>query len=277
MTATAGEPDPPGEVISVVGRLRAAGCVFAEEEAAALLRSTSDPRRLEQMTQRREAGWPLEQVVGRVDFGGLQLSVGRHVFVPRQRSLLLARLATAIARRQPAPVLLEVCAGAAPIASAVTRAVSGVEAHAGDIDVRALRHARRNLPVDAGVHRGHLLDAVPASLQARVTLLVAVPPYVPLAAAAQLPREAREHEPARALFGGRDGLDHVRALLDAARHRLAPDPRVLVELHTGQYDAAATHAERQGYRPRRHDGEDGQTVVLDLASRAGSAFQTLAG
>jgi hypothetical protein len=50
---------------------------------------------------------------------------------------------------------------------------------------------------DARVHHGHLLDATPATLRRRVTLLVAVPPYMPLAAAALLPREAREHEPAQ--------------------------------------------------------------------------------
>lgn len=81
-----------------------------------------------------------------------------------------------------------------------------------------------------------------------MTVLVAVPPHVPLPAATLLPRKAREHEPARALFGGSNGLDHVRELVDTAQCWLAPDARVLVELHTGQQLPAVTHATAAGYR-----------------------------
>jgi release factor glutamine methyltransferase len=260
---------PPGtrpapERTALIERLRAVGCVYAEDEATVLAQATPDPQRLEQLIRRREAGQPLEQVVGWVDFGGLRLAVGPGVFVPRQRSLLLARICTRLARAQEAPVLLEACAGAAPIASTVARAVPGLETHASDIDLNAVRYARRNLTLDARVHHGHLLDATPAALRRRVTLLVAVPPYVPLAAAALLPREAREHEPARALFGGHDGLDHVRELINTARPWLAPHARILVELHSGQYQAAAAHAQYTGCSTRRHDSSDGQTSVLDL-------------
>lgn len=216
------------------------------------------------MVRRREAGWPLEHVVGWVDFGGHRLSVGRAVFVPRQRSLFLAGLAVRSARRRRAPVLLEAYAGVAPLAATAAAALPGLEVHTTDVDAAALRHARRNLPPGSGVHRGEVLDGLPPSLASRVTLLVAVPPYVPLAAAAQLPHEARVHEPARALFGGADGLDPLRALLRAAPPWLAPGAQVLVELHRDQQDAAAAHAERSGYRAARHDADDGQTTVLAL-------------
>ncbi len=103
---------------------------------------------------------------------------------------------------------------------------------------------------------GHLLDATPPSLRGRVTLLVAGAPYVPLGAAELLPREARDYEPAQALFGGHHGLDYVRELVNAARPWLASDARVLTELHSGQYEAAA-HAERTGFNTRRHDGRVG--------------------
>ncbi|MGH3844475.1 MAG: putative protein N(5)-glutamine methyltransferase, partial [Pseudonocardiaceae bacterium] len=65
-----------------------------------------------------------------------------------------------------------------------------------------------------------------------------------------------------------DGLDHVRELVDGARPWLAPDAHVLVELHSGQYGAAAAHAERASFTTRRHDGDDGHTTVLDLVAGA---------
>lgn len=87
---------------------------------------------------------------------------------------------------------------------------------------------------------------------------------MPLGAAEHLPRQAREYEPAQALFGGHDGLDYVRELVNGARPWLAPDARVLMELQSRQYEAAAAHAEHTGFSTRRHDGCDGQTTVLDL-------------
>lgn len=254
-------------------RLRSAGCVFAEQEAQALRRASADPDELERLTRRREHGEPLEQVVGAVRFAGRRLAVGPGVFVPRQRSLLLARLATTRARAQPSPVLLEACAGVAPVASAVAHRVPRVRAHASDLDEVALDHARRNLPPDAGTWQGHLLEATPPSLRGEVSLLVAVPPYVPLHAAGLLPREAREHEPARALFGGADGLDVVRELIDTAAPWLAPGGRVLLELHASQCAAAALHAERAGWTSRAHRAGDGQTAVLELTGVQVTGFR----
>ena len=260
-----GAADPLSDIDALVERLRSAGCVFAEDEADVLTRAVPDLRLREHLVQRRERGEPLEHLVGSVEFGAQRLAVGPGVFVPRQRSLLLARLAIQHARAHPEPVLLEAFAGVAPIASAAAHTLPALETHASDIDPHALAYARRNLPVRAGVHHGPLLDATPVALLGRVAVLAAVPPYVPVGAAQLLPREARDHEPAHALFGGRDGLDHVRDLLDRARQWLAPAGRVLLELNARQHDATVLHAAQVGLgRPRRHAGQDGQTVVLDL-------------
>lgn len=59
-------------------------------------------------------------------------------------------------------------------------------------------------------------------------------------------------------------VDHVRELVNGAGPWLAPDAQMLVELHCGQYEAAGAHAQRAGFTPRRHEGSDGQTTVLDL-------------
>ncbi|MGN0064204.1 MAG: hypothetical protein ACI379_08170, partial [Nocardioides sp.] len=74
-------------------RLRAAGCVFAEDEADALLSTTDDPQLRERLVRRREAGEPLEQVLGWAEVGGVRVAVRPGVFVPRRRTELLARLA----------------------------------------------------------------------------------------------------------------------------------------------------------------------------------------
>src|SRR6476661_8913753 len=83
---------------AVVARLRAAGCVFAEDEARLLLTEAGSPADLERMVGRRVAGVPLEHVLGWAEFGGLRIAVGPGVFVPRRRTELLVEEAVPLAR-----------------------------------------------------------------------------------------------------------------------------------------------------------------------------------
>jgi release factor glutamine methyltransferase len=80
-------------VTDTVARLRAAGCVFAEDEAAVLHAAAADEAALLELVRRRAEGEPLEQVVGYADFCGVRVRLRRGVFVPRVRSELLVRLA----------------------------------------------------------------------------------------------------------------------------------------------------------------------------------------
>ncbi len=102
---------------SVVARLRAAGCVFAEDEAALLIEAGGD---LDALVERRCAGEPLEYILGWVSFCGLRIAVEPGVFVPRQRTALLAREAIGCAR--PAAVVVDLCCGSGAIGAAVRAA-----------------------------------------------------------------------------------------------------------------------------------------------------------
>ncbi|NTW40517.1 MAG: putative protein N(5)-glutamine methyltransferase, partial [Cellulomonadaceae bacterium] len=64
----------------VVARLRAAGCVFAEDEAALLLAAAASPEDLEAMVAQRVTGLPLEQILGWAEFAGLRVAIDPGVF-----------------------------------------------------------------------------------------------------------------------------------------------------------------------------------------------------
>jgi release factor glutamine methyltransferase len=81
----------------IVGRLRAAGCVFAEDEAAIIEASAQSADELEAMVAARVGGLPLEQVVGWAEFHGRRVVVDPGVFVPRRRSEFLVDIAVALA------------------------------------------------------------------------------------------------------------------------------------------------------------------------------------
>jgi release factor glutamine methyltransferase len=243
----------------VAARLRAAGCVFAEDETRLLLDAAASPAELARFVERRVAGEPLEYILGWVEFCGLRVAVQSGVFVPRRRTELLARQAASLAR--PGDVVVELCCGSGAVGAAVLAAVPGVELHAVDLDPVSVRCARRN--VGDRVYLGDLFVPLPPKLRGRVAVLLANAPYVPTAALATMPPEARLHEPRVALDGGRDGLDVLRRVIGGAPDWLAPGGAVLVESSRAQAGLLAADVTRVGLRPRvARDDETGATIVI---------------
>lgn len=247
---------------ALAARLRAAGCVFAEDEARLLLAVPWDDAERERRVVRREVGEPLETILGFVEFGGLRLVVESGVFVPRQRTLFLARRAVRAARPLEGAREFEVFAGVAPVAAYVQAHVPGARVHASDIDPIPLRCARRNLGAEAIIVRGDGVRGLDASRYGPFDVIVAVVPYVPDAEFGHLPREATEHEPRRALVGGADGLGHARSLLEAVPGLLADRGVLLLEVHTSQAAALARHARTLGFSARAETAPDGHTAVV---------------
>src|SRR5579871_4537256 len=108
----AARDQPPG-LAAIAARLRAAGCVFAEEEAKLLLGAAPSGRMLQAMVERRAAGLPLEHVIGFAEFCGQRVEVGPGVFVPRRRSELLVRRAAELAA--PGAVVVDLACGSGAI------------------------------------------------------------------------------------------------------------------------------------------------------------------
>ena len=229
----------------LVARLRAAGCVFAEDEARLLMAAASTDEELAALTERRVAGEPLEYVLGWAEFRGLRLAVAPGVFVPRTRSGFLVEEALALCPRPS--LVVDLCCGNGVIGAALASEAPSVELHAVDVDPAAVACARLNLaPWSGTAYVGDLDAPLPASLRGRVDLLVANTPYVPTEAIALMPPEAREHEARTALDGGPDGLGLLRRVADAAPSWLAPGGHLLVEIGEAQVDAAVAAYEAAG-------------------------------
>jgi release factor glutamine methyltransferase len=217
-------------VAAIAGRLRAAGSVFAEDEARLLMAAAATPADLAAMVDRRVAGFPLEHIVGWAEFCGLRIVVGPGVFVPRRRSEFLVQQAIATVTSAETPVVLDLCCGAGAVGLAVATALAGAELHAADIDPGATRYARRNLAAIGGhVHEGDLYDPLPADLRGRIDVLVVNAPYVPTGELGLMPAEARLHEPVVALDGGPDGVGIHRRVAAQAPEWLAPGGSLLIE------------------------------------------------
>ncbi|HEY5031500.1 MAG TPA: putative protein N(5)-glutamine methyltransferase, partial [Actinomycetes bacterium] len=188
-------------------------------------------------------------------------------FVPRRRTEHLVREAAALAR--PGAVVVDLCCGSGALGLALATAVEGVELHAADVEVAAVRCARRNLAgVGGSVYEGDLYEPLPPGLRGRVEVLLANVPYVPSGDIGLLPAEARLHEPLVALDGGTDGLDVARRVLAEAPVWLASGGHLLFETSEQQAPAALALVSAAGLAGRvTADDEIGATVVVGTRIR----------
>ncbi|HEY1915603.1 MAG TPA: putative protein N(5)-glutamine methyltransferase [Streptosporangiaceae bacterium] len=276
----------PLPVSGVVSKLRAAGCVFAEDEARLLVAAARTPGELDAMVERRASGLPLEQVVGWAEFCGRRVGVDPGVFVPRRRTEFLVQEAVRLARAFPARrpvaptgeagsvVVVDLCCGSGAVGLAVAAGLraagaGAVELHAADIEPAAVACARRNAAaaeaIGARVYQGDLYEPLPDGLRGRVNVLTANVPYVPSEEVALLPAEARDHEPRVALDGGADGLEVLRRVAAKAPYWLAPGGVLLTESSERQAEQAAAVLTASGLSAEvAHSDEWFATVVTGI-------------
>lgn len=237
-----------------VERLRQAGCVFAEQEAALISARFTSTADRSAAVEKRCAGTPLELVLGRVEFAGTTVVVRPQVFLPRHRAENLVEAVDAVGRtltnRRPAdqPVtVLDLGCGTGAIAAALGARHPEWSIHASDVDLAAVECARLNaLEFGFAVHRSDWFDGLPTQLRGQLDMVVAHLPYVPTDQIPLLPRDYRAAEPTASIDGGTDGLDPWRAVVASCSGWLRTNGHVLTQLTSAQQAAAAEIADTVG-------------------------------
>jgi release factor glutamine methyltransferase len=259
----------------MVGRLRAAGCVFAEREADLISTTFPDEREREAAIRRRVAGEPLEYVIGRAAFGEVVLEIGPGCFIPRARAVALVDVADRLMTR-PDATALDLGCGVGPIAALLASRHPSWRVLASEVDEQALFWAERNAATFGfSVYAGSWWSGVPDDVRGQLDLVVAHLPYVPTDEVGLLPRDFRDHEARLGVDGGSDGLDPLRAVSGDASAWLTPDGALLTQVSHAQRPTAALVAARAGLVTETIDAagapDDAErdTVVLALRPWAG--------
>jgi release factor glutamine methyltransferase len=213
-----------------------------------------DPPVIEQLrrlVERRATREPLQHLTGWAAIGGITVSVGPGVFVPRPETELLLAWGLAQLEGVDAPIVIDLCTGSGILALGVANARPDATVHAVDKDPAALAWARRNANLRAAegdtlvnLHFGDVADPTLLSeLDGIAHLVLCNPPYVPAGTA--LPPEVAHYDPPSAVFAGADGLAVIRPVVSAAARLLRPGGGLAVE----------------------HDESHAQTVLALLRSR----------
>lgn len=201
--------------------------------------------RVEQLLARRLSRVPLQHLLGTAAFRRIEVEVGPGVFIPRPETELVteAGLRDLAARPMGERIAVDLCSGSGAIAISLGVEVSGSRVHAVELSDDAIDWTRRNvagheesLSAQGSKVDVHHCDATTvadpgqplARLAGQVAVVVTNPPYIP---DQMIPREpeVKDHEPAMALYGGKDGLDVVRGVVRTAAVLLRPGGLLVIE------------------------------------------------
>jgi release factor glutamine methyltransferase len=208
-----------------------------------------------ELIKRRGQREPLQQIMGSTSFCGLEITVNRHVLVPRPETELLAEYGWQFLNRisagnpQPATAMdFGTGSGCLAIALAVhcpALRVSALDLSAEALQVASQNAARHGVAERIGFFQGDGFAALTG--ENPFDLIASNPPYIPTPELMALQPEVRDYEPRQALDGGADGLDYYRRLATEAGDFLKADGRMLLEFGDGQEESLRALFQQQNW------------------------------
>ena len=203
--------------------------------------------------QRRLALEPTGYIVGAVEILGLRFKVDRRGFIPRLDLPVLIRAGLMHVAEDARGFALDLACGIGAAGICVANARPGLTVHLADVSEEAIELARENaerlIPGRARCFSGDLFTPLPGENRGRYVLVTANPPWVP--DGTPLPQEVIDHEPHVSFFGGPDGLDVVRRLVDELPGWLRPGGAYAQECDPSQIAKVLALLERGGMRELR--------------------------
>jgi len=186
---------------------------------------------------RRERGEPVARILGEKEFWGLPFKLGPDTLVPRPDSECIVSTALdAISDRGAALRVLDLGTGSGCLLVALLSELPNATGLGVDISEGAVCIARENAAaLNLSDRAVFIRNNWAVGLDEVFDLIISNPPYIPAAEIASLDRDVREHDPARALDGGADGMECYRALLEQVPNRMGPGSHALIETSPDLY------------------------------------------
>ncbi len=189
--------------------------------------------------KRRIAGEPIDYILGKTEFMGLELKVNKDVFIPRPETEILVEtvLRMAQGRRYRAQAILDLGTGSGCVAISLAKFLSDIKIIATDISSEALEIAQYNTSLNDVDDKIRFISSdlftQYAIRNTQYDIIVSNPPYVATAEIKELQSEI-SYEPRIALDGGRDGLDFYRKIIIQAPGYLRAGGFLIMEIGFNQ-------------------------------------------
>jgi release factor glutamine methyltransferase len=204
------------------------------------------PGAFDALVERRLAHEPVAYITGWRDFWTIRLAVGPGVLVPRPDSETLIEAALDHFGEAGPQQVLDLGTGPGTLLLAALAQWPAARGLGVDESPEALGYAERSavalgLADQAAFRQGDWVEGV----EERFDLILCNPPYIEAAAA--LPPDVKDWEPAGALYAGEDGLDSYRHLAPLIGPRLMPGGIACVEIGAGQAAAVSALFAAEGF------------------------------
>lgn len=147
---------------------------------------------------------PLQYILGRTSFYGLEFMVDENVLIPRQETEELVEwIISAAAKRisQEGVRILDIGTGSGCIAISLAKNIAGSEVYAIDVSEKALAIAEKNAALNNVKVHFMLADILATEdLERQFDIIVSNPPYVRNLEKGEIRKNVLDHEPHLALF-----------------------------------------------------------------------------
>ena len=198
---------------------------------------------IKKIINRRLMREPLQYILGKWNFMGLDLCVGEGVLIPRPDTEVLVE--TALDNLHDGMRILDLCTGTGCILISLLKYSNDCVGTGVDISEQALALAKKNAELTQ-VDANFVLADLYEGASGQYDIIVSNPPYIATAVIDTLEPEVRDYEPHLALDGGEDGLDLVRRIIDEADLHLFPGGKLMLEIGYDQGPKTCSLMEQSG-------------------------------
>lgn len=192
---------------------------------------------LAELTEKRLSHEPLQYIIGKWSFMGIDLIVGEGVLVPRDDTEVVTSLCIDFLSGKENPSVIDLCAGSGAISLALEK-YANCKVTAVELSDKAFSYLTQNIKLNnsaVNALNGDIFECHKDIADNSLDLIVSNPPYIKSADIAALQEEV-QHEPVMALDGGESGLDFYRRIVPLWKSKLKAGGALAFELGEGQYD-----------------------------------------
>ena len=188
--------------------------------------------------RRRIKSEPLQYIIGKVEFYGIEFNVNPSVLIPRQETEILVETIINSVNKDGSLKILDVGVGSGNISISLAKHLPYSKITATDISEQALETAKANAEMNNVLEKINFIkhDILSHNLNDEFDIVVSNPPYISREEFPQLKDELKVYEPQNALTDFSDGLNYYRIISSKAKEFVKNNGKIFFEVGQGQVE-----------------------------------------